>query len=286
MKSRIACLFATGLLLTLPAQAIILYGADNSANLTNPGTGLPFDSVAMVSDASGNNTTGSAIYLGNGYMLTANHVTPGSHVTFDGVTFYQWDTSFSPVQIGTVDAKIFKLTSNPTVAAVQLYGGNQELTVPAAIVGWGLGRNPAVAINTASVAWGDTSTGDKRWGTNQVADFVNLVGGGYSYTGLRTVLGTGSANEAGATLNDSGSGLFQNIGGVWYLTGLTTGVEDGTFGTSTFGNDSVATGGTENFFVRISTYNGVITGLIPEPHTVLLSGLAALAMLSRRRRLP
>lgn len=86
---------------TMPAQAIILLGLGNSDNLTDPGSGAPFASVARLSNGLGT-IGGSGIYLGNGYILTANHVGPFSSVTFDGVTTYTHD-GMTPQQVGTTD---------------------------------------------------------------------------------------------------------------------------------------------------------------------------------------
>jgi len=271
------------------AQAVILFGADNSANLTDPATGVPFDAVGLFSASGGSSPQGSAIHLGGGYMLTANHVNLTTHVTFDGSTYYARDLGYTPMQVAAnVDMKIFRLSSTPTVGSVTLYDGTSEATAPSTLVGWGVGRDPTVPINTLSVNWGTTSTVDKRWGLNVPRDTVNVSYQSGTYEAIRTVLGstTGSpvglgANEAAATLIDSGSGLFQNIAGTWYLIGLTTGVE--TQDPSIFEDDKIIGGGDENYFVRISSYESDIAALIPEPASLALL-FPALALLFRRNR--
>ena len=290
MKFRLLLPILATFLTNFPAQALILYGEDNSANQTDPGTGLPFDSVAKISDGLGGNVSGTGIYLGNGYMLTANHVNNRSHVTFDGSTFHEWDSAFTPVQIGSTDMKIFKLSSDPGVSGVLLYGGNNELSQPGNIVGWGVGRNPSVPVETNSVAWGDSTTEAKRWDENTVEGFSTASDSTYTYTAFNTVAGSPfaspaglGANEAAVTLNDSGSGFFQKIGGVWYLTGLTTSVE--TLNTTNFGADQNLSGGSENYFVRISAYQTQIALLVPEPGSALLTAITAIGLISRRRRL-
>ncbi len=276
-----------------PASAIILLGLDNSANRTDPGTGVQFDAVGLISDSGKANPQGSAIHLGGGYMLTANHVGMKPYVTFDGNIFYERDLSYSPVQVASnVDLKIFKLSTTPMVGSVNLYGGSEESTAPATMVGWGVGRNPTVPVNSTSVTWGDSSTIDKRWGLNApvAAGGVSYQSG--SYQAIATVLGSSNgspaglgANEAAATLYDSGSALFQRIGGTWYLIGLTTAVERS--GTSVFGNDMASDpNGDMNFFVRISTYQSQISALmpalIPEPSSTILMAVAFLLVMTRR----
>ena len=103
------------------AEALILYGLDNSANQSDPLTGVPYDAVAQVLN-SGSGVTGSAVHWGGGYMLTANHVSTdlaGGTVTFDGGDSYTIDGGFTPQQVSPgVDLKIFKLSSTQGVTGV------------------------------------------------------------------------------------------------------------------------------------------------------------------------
>jgi hypothetical protein len=270
------------------ASAIILFGLGNSDNLTDPGTGVPFDGVARVFTTDGGNTRGSAVHLGGGYMLTANHVqvTAAQSFTFDGVVSYTLDAGFTPTQVAAgVDMKVFKLATTPTVAAASVYTGVGELAAPATLVGWGRGRLETVPLGSAVVAWGGTETIAKRWGLNvpKAADLIeySYAGFDYSYQSIITVLGGQTddpaglgANEAAITQYDSGSGLFQYLGGQWYLIGIATTVE--TNGSSNFGDDDFEmAGGDLNFFARVGTYDSQILTLIPEPASgfLILSGV-------------
>lgn len=283
----LSCVAAAWLALCSSSHAIILFGLDNSANQTDPGTGVPFASVARVFN--GSTLGGSAVYLGNRWMLTANHVGPFNSVTFDGTNNYSWD-GVAPIQIGTTDMKLFRLTATPNVSAAALYAGNSELTAPATLVGWGVGRDPNVPVDSDVVGWGGSSTSEKRWGLNEPMGFINVTSGGHTYQAVYTVLGSGSgtppglgANEAAATLLDSGSGLFQQFGGDWYLTGLAAAVQ--TSGTSNFGNNQInEPRGDRNFFVRISQYETEIAAIIPEPGTAIFGVIALLVCTLRRRR--
>jgi hypothetical protein len=274
------------------ARAVILLGGNNSANTTDPGSALPWASVAKLTNSTGTTVAPSAVYLGNGYMLTANHVdmTGLGYVQFEpsGPT-YAIDNTYTPYQVVPgVDMKIFKLQSLPSVTAVTLLTLPIEQVAPAYQVGWGVGRDPGESIGDTSVLWGDSTTATKRWGAN-----VLRAVGTDPYDTLYTILGSDSgtpaglgANEAAATVNDSGSGLFQNIGGIWYLVGLTTGVE--TDGTSNFGNDTTSDPrGDANAFVRISSYASAINAaVVPEPSTYALFalGLGMVGLHLRRTR--
>jgi hypothetical protein len=93
-----------------------------------------------------------------------------------------------------------------------------------------------------------------------------------------------ASNEAQGSLGDSGGSAFYNSGGQWYLSGIFTAVT-GLVGqdsqTSAFGNLSLLT--------DVASYSSSITSalsgvtLIPEPSTVLLMAIGALALLRRNR---
>ena len=287
----------------LPASAIVFWNLGNEANQTDPGTGVPWNSVAKIYDPSNNAISGSAVYLGNGYLLTANHVYVGpnfdtnnySRVSFDNINSYVIDPFFG--NYGTqvapgVDMKVIKLTLDPSgVNAVTLLATPDELIAPATIVGWGKGRDPAVPLASTNVTWGDDSTATKRWGLNEPKfdgaepyDYLGAIAGA---SGPGFVPGGLGDAEASVALYDSGSGLFQEINNVWYLIGLTTSTEDRD--STDFGIDSpsLAGRGDADFFARISSYDEQITALIPEPSPLsllALSGAAAAAMAVRRRR--
>jgi len=279
------------------AGAMVLFGLDNSANQTDPGTGVPFDAVGFVCGANGTTPQGSAINLGGGYMLTAKHVSDSAinnnapYVTFDGTTFYQRDLTYIPTQVApNVDLAVFRLTAVPTVGAVHIYTGATEQIAAATQVGWGIGRNPTVPIDSAVVTWGTDSTIAKRWGLNKPLTVRTISYDSYSYQAIETIAGnaTGSPaglgdSEASTTLYDSGSGLFQKISGTWYLIGVPTVAQ--TNGSSTFGNDTVTNtpAGDYNYAVRIGTYSSNILALIPEPSVAGLLAGGVVMLLGRRR---
>ncbi|MFZ4773883.1 MAG: hypothetical protein ACOYM3_00875 [Terrimicrobiaceae bacterium] len=300
------CLLVT-VLMTMPARALLFWNQDNSANTSDPLTGVPWGSVAAVSNGTGSLRSGSAVYLGNGYLLTANHVTMNAiydFVTFNGVSFFQIDSTFQSgsrtagKQVDTgLDMAVFKLQTIPGgIPAVTLLGTGTEEIAPATIVGWGVGRDPADPLGDAVVTWGaESTTSAKRWGENVPLDLVNLSDGSYSYTAVRTVAGGSGPgynpegvgnNEAAVTLLDSGSGLFQNISGSWYLIGLTNTVsfQSGSF-TTTFGNDkTTGSTGDDNYFTQISAYDDKILALIPEPSAAQFVLFFAGALLIFRAR--
>jgi hypothetical protein len=289
------CLFSIICAAPPHAEALILWNGDNSANRSDPGGGLPWDSVGRVAgtDLSLVSSTGSAIYLGNGFMLTANHVTLGSsqRVTFDGVNSFAVDMTFnggngSKQVAAGVDLKIFKLQSNPTVSAVSLDSSGGYIQ-NATLVGYGVGRG-ATAIGTSPVAWGALDTVAKRWGINVPLELGTISYDSYTYTALLSAAGSSTAtppgvgdNEASLSLIDSGSAMFQNISGTWYLVGVGTTVDQQAGGsTTTFARDSLSgsTKGDTNYHVSVATYRSNILAIIPEPGTAPLA-IAGAALL-------
>lgn len=312
MNFKAAIVFLSVGLLGAPASGMVFWNLDNSANQSDPGTGVPWGSVAAVSNSSGTLRSGSAIYLGGGYMLTANHVTMNttySRVTFNGADFYEIDPAFKAgsrwagkqVLSGSdsvvLDMAVFKLKIAPLdIAPVSLLPVGVEQVAPATMVGWGVGRAESSALGNATVSWGNESTSARRWGLNVPRSVGDVAYGGYSFTSIITIAGgngtgfdpDGLGNaEAAVTLLDSGSGLFQELAGDWYLIGLANTVERQAGGnTSTFGNDStsLAGRGDANFFTRISEYHSQILAMVPEPSTGGLAGIGLLGMWIWRRR--
>ncbi len=272
-------------------------GGGNAINTTDPGTGVPWPEVARIKNLSGTHvTSGSAIHLGGGYMLTANHVNLSQgYVSFDGTTTFQIDGG-SAIQVthdtDTVDLKLFQLTANPGSLGVNLFPeaskGTEGAFGAATHIGWGIGHNPADLSNPWS--WGDSSTSDKRWGVNDFEYSADITyshaGTDYDYESLVTALDSdATVNEAGATFYDSGSGLIIQDGPDWYLTGITETVSINA--SSTFAAD-----GSEDLkcSVRVAEYADEITALMTDPIPIperaklaLLVDLAAATFLLRRR---
>lgn len=298
------CLLLAGL---LPCRAIIFWNLDNSANQSDPGTGAHWASVGKVITSDNTSLSGSAIYLGNRYLLTADHVTMAtntfSHVTFDGTNFFEIDATFQAgsrnlgkqVAAG-VDLAVFRLSLEPVgIPSVNLLSSTNEAFGSAAtMVGWGVGRDPSAPLLSTNVPWGDATTSAQRWGLNTPRDATNISYSGYTMDVLRTVLGGNGAAfapdglgdaEGAAAVYDSGSALFQEIGSVWYLIGVTTAVETG--GASIYGDDKLSGlgRGDVNIFARVSAYDSDIIALVPEPRiSPLLALAAAVAFIFHRRR--
>lgn len=299
IRSACAIALASASVLFAPhAEAIILYGVDNAGTTSDPGAGAPWASVGRLTNSTGSFSEGGAIYLGNGYVLTAHHVSTGSvtHVQFDpSGSFYEIDSDFGYQQVGTnVDLKIFRLeNTNPGVQAVNLWTNPTNFGGTSMVIGWGVGRDPSVPLESDSVAWGNSSTQAKRWGLNSVIAAQDDFTGVSPYTNdilvttsdLPVDLDNPTANElheASVTIHDSGGGLFQNISGTWYLVGVIEAVT--TPNITTFGPSA----GDDEVYVRINSNAAAIQSItsVPEPGTIFLvtSGLLTITLIRRRKR--
>ena len=268
-----------------PAQAIVFFSQGNDANLTNPGNGVPWENVVQMRSGSG--PIGTGVYLGNRYVLTAGHVGPLTSVKV-GFLDYQLDSS-APVSIGTADMKLVRLASDPGLGTVRLNTSSVSDGGSAYLVGYGVGRAPSSSLGTSPVTWGDSSTATKRWGTNFVDGAISGVQvAGYTSDLLRTQFNSNSGvNEAALTIYDSGSALFRQIGGEWFLVGLGAYVQNS--GYSLASADFNSRDSDDSYFIRMSSYSQgpyqIAAVGVPEPssHKLLLLGLAAAAFFFLRR---
>lgn len=299
MSPHLCCILALlSLAASRSALAIILVGGGNLINVSAPGDGAPWDEVARVTNASGTHkTSGSAVHLGGGYMLTANHVSLSQgYVSFDGSTTYQI-AGGSAVQVNSdgevLDLKLFQLLDHPGTTGVALfpeYAKGYEASFGAATqIGWGVGHAPVDGANPWT--WGDAGTSEKRWGVNafEFAQTISYAHSGtnYSFESLITALDSdATTDEAAATIYDSGSGYFiKDASDNWFLAGTIVTVS--TNGSSTFAND----GNQDlNFAVRIAEYADEISALMSDPIAVpeparaawALAGVATFLTLRRR----
>jgi len=289
----------------VPAQALLNIGLNNLANTSAPvGVDVAWDATARMANYDGSaasSPAGTAVHLGNGYMLTAMHVIVSSHVSFNGTDWLAVDATYTPVQVAAdVDLQIFKLAVVPTTSEVTLHTGGGESGTLGYSVGWGRGREFDTQIGDAIQDFGKDPTIDKRWGTNVVRAVEQLSWEGVSATGttytqqaLVNVLGdSAGVNEAALALWDSGSPFFQEINGTMVLTGIagTRSMQNGLSGDfkATFGDDRLSGNpngrGDANMFVQIGAYADEILAIVPEPASSgWWLGLFGLLLVVRRR---
>jgi len=181
-------------------------------------------------------------------------------------------------------------TASPTVGADVVMIGAGRSPTSATPTTWHVDTDPDPWVwSTSTFPDADTtidglvtnSTKTKRWGTNVVESLESDMIYG-SYAEMSAIVTDfdetgGTAFEAQAVTNDSGSGLFIDSGSGWELAGtivnvaLYSGQPGGNGGAhnALFGNSTYA--------VDLSEYASEINGIVPEPRTsVLLMGLLAM----------
>jgi hypothetical protein len=142
-KSLIAV--CAGIALSSSAQAVIVAGNNGLGNTTAP-TGMTnqFGAVATIGTLGGG--SGSGVYIGNGWMLTANHVTTLSPFTFTDAPGSPSYTVLGTQQLHTptnssdfVDLKMVHLSGSPSLPTMSI--GLTAPTTANTLTMIGAGRN-------------------------------------------------------------------------------------------------------------------------------------------------
>lgn len=272
-------LFATRLFAVVDANSL--------TNTSNPNDGSPWANVGNVNGASG-------IYLGNGWVLTANHVGAGT-ITFDIGTFTadgQTVRLHNP-DSSLTDLLLFHLTLAPSLSSLTLASSTPG--VNSLVDMEGFGRIAGSTQKTYSTASGTytgfdwSSSGFKSWGTNRIASGVTTqsdLGNGTVQVFSMDFSSSGQTSDEGqAATGDSGGAIFFKKGATWELAGMMDAI-----GTLINQPASTAVYGDITNSADISTYRSQIASVIavPEPGVsglfVLGSGAAFFAALKKRRR--
>ena len=292
------------LLILHPASAII--NSTVPFGNTSAPTGVGSEPSDPGFDYVGKLNGSTGVYLGYGWVLTANHVGAGTFA-LDG-TNYSYNGVDSH-QIGEADLRIFKLSTNPMLAPLQI--ATTSPTVGTDVVMIGAGRSPVSeetwhvdtdpdpwVWNTSAFPGSDftasgyttsSTTKTKRWGTN----VVEALDSDFTYSGYSTPMsaiitdfdagGEATAFESQAVTNDSGSGLFVYNGSAWELAGAivtvaTYSAQPGGASSALFGNLTIAL----DLVAYAADINSII---IPEPAAgAYLVACVSLLLVTRRRR--
>lgn len=253
-----------------------------------------------------NGSTG--VYLGNSWVLTANHVGAGNF-SIGGQTY-----NFNGVdshQIGGVDLRLFKLSSAPLLPSVPLSNSTPLVGQDTVLIG--AGRSPTsnapttwyVDINSGEWVWSttdfsqadgtlrgySTNSGTRvvRWGTNRVeAVLADQSYGSYAATDLiYTDFDSSGATafEAQAVTHDSGGGFFIENGGQWELAA--TIVTVGTYNNQPGGNNGANTAvfGNLTYGIDLSQYAEEINAFTAVPESAMVALVLGLfsGLISLRR---
>ncbi len=289
--------------LSSPASGLVNIGnpLGNTSAPTGAG-GQPTDpGFANVGSVRGS----TGVYLGNGWVLTADHVGVGTFTV--GGNSYNYNGVDSH-QIGGADLRLFRLSTFPALSGVKIAVSTPVIGSETVMIG--AGRTPQAAtattwyVDTDVDPWlwdtsafpeadsefaGYTSNSSKavRWGTNIISGISSQAYGSYStmdllYTTFSEDPIFQTAYEAQGIRNDSGGAMFVETATGWELAGTIVTVQN--WDNQPGGNTS-AIFGNRTLAVDLADYAAEINSIIPEPRAfALFAGIISATVALRRRR--
>jgi Trypsin-like peptidase domain len=279
------------------ATAVVIVTGDGTGNTSAPADDPGWAAVGEAGGLSG-------VYLGNRWVLTANHV-GAQAITFAGVTYqpiagskHQLMTDAST----TADLALYQIDGDPPVPAVVLAATPPSVGLAVTLIGQGWNREPT--LTTWSSSWTETPPGPTvykgykrapgramRWGRDVVSEVGLLIPTGSNQTrAFHTTFDDGGAavaDEAHSVAGDSGGAVFEKRNGTWVLVGIMWARE-------IYGGQSIDTAvfGNMSDIVDVSFYRDQILELaapagiplLPWPALAVLGGLLAAAARRALRR--
>ncbi len=240
-------------------------------------------------DRTNPNQIDSATYniVPNSGILLTNPSGPGAGQTSD-LILYKIDPASSPYGLPNLP-RLDISTSAPSLGAT-VTGIGRGVDRGSSITYWDSNWATTTQQNASYAGYALGSTHTMRWGDNNVAAVNVDVNVGstqnpvYVSSFWTQFDRNGTANEFSATTGDSGGGVFEKVGGQWYLSGMIDAV---TLAASNQpGTDAVF--GTSTVIADLSVYGSQIRAIVPEPGSLVLAvaGLSAwmLSVAFRRHR--
>lgn len=248
---------AAALVWTDGAEALVNHDEDTARSAVAPSAALGSLGWQFVGPLG----SVTAVYIDNGWVLTAGHVAIGE-VTFEGVKYAAVPDSrirLSDPEGGlSPDIVAYRIHPKPDLGKLEIRESAPKVGEPVVMVGCGRDRGEAISWRGIS-GFSLTSKRMKRWGSNRIEE----VGRYYSTQYTRT-RGFGMSfdpfdtrYEAQAVNGDSGGAVFTKRGNRWELAGLLFTIlafADQPEATSLYGNRS--------FAVDLSHYREQILELI------------------------
>lgn len=275
-----------------------------STNMSAPADDPGWNNVGAIG-------VGGGVYIGYGWVLTANHVGASDGITLGGVKYAaipgtgQRLTNAGAAGKSTLtDLYMFKIPT-PSVSLPFIHVARTAPADGDVVTMIGRGRlqqaNPTYwDINTSSPTWVWTettaelaneagfktdATKSMRWGTNVIDDrgWFNV---GADVLGIGTTFDPStSTNEAQVVSGDSGGAVFVKQAGKWNLAGII--IAQGLLPNQPGGSTTAAFYNT-SYFADLSFYRPQIVALaVPEPATItqlFAAGGIGVGMWWRRRR--
>jgi hypothetical protein len=209
------------LLAATPASALVIDSATDSAT-SDPTTRAPAPDPGWANVGMRGATT--AIYLGNGWVITANHVGAGD-IVLGGVTYRAVPESARRLGEGgplpLPDLIVFRIEPHPDLPALRIRPGPPEVGNRVLMIGAGRERGARIHWGGQS-GWSWSLRSGMRWATNRVhAIGFEVVAGGTRTPSFSLCFDRGETRyEAQAALGDSGGAVFIRRRGQFELAGV------------------------------------------------------------------
>jgi hypothetical protein len=203
--------------------------------LRSPGPDVGFEHVAQRGST-------SAVYLGEGWVLTAAHVGAGE-ILLDGERYPAVAGSWSQLRGGGSppfpDLGVFRVEPRPPLPRLALVERAPKPGERVLLVGYGIARGERIEWE-GRAGFRLSGPGVRRWGINRIAGTgFDAFDAGMATHAFATLFSDGEQWEAQAAPGDSGGAVFVRRGARWRLAGIMIAV--GTFpkqppGTALVGN--------------------------------------------------
>ena len=215
------------------AGAVIIASGEGTGNTTPPPDDPGWDSVGLLAVYTG-------VYVGNGWVLTANHVGEGD-ITFAGTTHRAVPGSgiqLTTDEIYDADLLLFRIESDPGVPTPVIASDPPPVSGELIMIGQGRNRDPnqtwwdanwnEVPKNDPDVIYSGYKWSDGRalrWGTNEVLVRSRRMMGSsgeatWSFWSDFTWWDGPTEHEAQAAGGDSGGAVFAVGSEGWELAGI------------------------------------------------------------------